>query len=347
MSNLPLPLIEPIGDFVGSRRDMERFTHANRDMRQNMGCNVGCPAGHKCYPASNGCILGETRPGRPHCCQFDNTNADVRFLKAVLAMQRVASFDRGRTYQGPASDGFVHDLGELIPANINTDLSFFPEIQNRGKTFVTLDLTEGNIGLLAGAVPIPMPMVLDLVSLGMKLFRGMYMHLRNNFGGIYDIGPSIRGNPFFFIESQHDSPSFIPRVDALSAARNIKISGPRPNISPVSLTEQRLFDMILEKLENADDVACRIVINCKYVNAGQALFGPIQEACTRTRFKGYILCRMAQGTSVTQGTFNGVSVSVSPVHAIFPSNESEEPPDFIRFTPMTNSPFVLHISRVQ
>lgn len=307
MPGFPDEVVEPVGQFV-SRGDMQRYTHTDRRIRDRLGCHVGCLAGHVCYPAADGCIVGEQRG---HCCQFHNTAHYVNFLRAVVSMRRVATSNRNTSRQGPASDDFIQDLGALIPQNLvyNNNPRPFSEDDNLTEDFPTLDFrladdTSTNMTITA-------PLQHALVSLGSKLFKNLFIKFYDNIQRIYEIDDSIRSMSNIYIELKlSHAPPFIVPIDVLSIARNMRLCRlPYDDGTPV-LTEQLLFDIIRHKLETADASSCAATVDMAYTNIGHANFNPVVAACARTRFRGRIICRIAAGTNITTGAFNGVSISV-------------------------------------
>lgn len=304
MSDIPSEVVEPVGRFL-NRRDAQSFTDVNR----TLSCNTNCPAGHKCYPAADGCTVGRKRPGREHCCEFDVTT-HVHFVRVVGSMQRLAAYKMGTPNQGPASQEYVQDLGAIVPANTpQSSPPTFMEINNRIHRCVDVNLTFANY---PGPQNLPDAIQLDVISLGSKLFLGMHVRLVDNVQLIGMIERSIRNNPDFFFTSTHHEQHFHVPDNLLSLARNISIHRMGFTHLPQVLSEQQLFDMLRQKLIDADDARFRGNINMTYSNAGQTSFDPIKEACSGSRFKGLITCRLDEETvgNVILGTFDGIDISL-------------------------------------
>lgn len=310
------PLSDELNDEVASylfRRDAQRYVDNNRFGR-GLSCSTGCPINHVCYPRGGGCLIGESRPGRPNCCQLDPT-AHLMFVQVAAAMQRVAMFkwQHSIPQRGSASIGYIRDLGALIPVNtLPSSLPTFNEAYSRIQTIVDLNLITAN----HPGMQIPGPLQLKLIELGSKLFRGVHVLFRDNLEQINNLDRSLRDRPNVFIQSIHSPrPLHVP-IDILSIARHIKIYRHAfANVGP-SLTEQRLFLLIHHKLVNADGLHCQAIIDMPYTNSGEADFDPIVVALSGTRFRGYILCRLMDATTVSVGTHNGVTVSVHPSNPV-------------------------------
>ena len=340
MSGPPAEVNDTIAGYL-SRKDAQSFVNTDVFRTDNLSCSVGCPPNHRCFPAGHDCLIGERRPNRDNCCQFDTTNAHLMYMQIVAAMQRVALFNLTTANRGPASEGYIHDLGRLIPANtLHHTWPFFREIQSRNSRFVILNFIFANDQAFG---QIPNPYLVKLISLGSKLFRGISVHLRDNLQAIRTIDRSVRDNPRVFIDTMHTPVPLDVPVDILSASRNIKIRrGEFTHVGP-TLTEQRLFDILRQKLLVATTTASKAIIDMLYTNAGQdqMTFDTIVQACNGTSFTGYMMCRLMDETNVTQGTFHGVTISVIASSAI-PSS-ANEPNAFRGFT--GGSPRVLVISR--
>lgn len=327
------------------RQDANEFASTDRYRSTHLSCSTDCPPNQICYPGGDGCLIGERRPGRENCCQFDPTTVHLLFVQVVAAMQRVALFNSTamNNNRGPASDGFIHDLGRLIPANTLPQIGFnFLEAQNRNRRFVVLNFIFANDP--TSTMQIPDPSLVKLISLGSKLFRGISVYLRDNMDLIDTIDRSVRDKPGVFIETLHTPvPVDIP-VDILCAARNIKVKrGGFHGVVP-TLTEQRLFEILRHKLQNSDNnLESKAVIDVLYINDGQGEvdFDTVIAACNGTRFRGYIMCRLMGLTNVSVGTFHGVNISVVASAAI--NGGADEPPSFSHFN--GGSPRVLRISR--
>lgn len=341
MSGPPAEVNDTIAKYL-FRKDAQSFVNTDVYRTNNLSCSVGCPPNHRCFPAGHDCLIGERRPDQDNCCQFDPTNLHLMYIQIVAAMQRVALFNLTTANRGPASEGYIHDLGRLIPANTSHETwPFFSEIESRNRRFVKLNFTFANDPNQTFG-QIPNPLLVKLTSLGSKLFRGISVHLRDNLQVIHTIDQSVRDNPGVFMVSTHTPIVLDVPVNILSAARNIKIwRGEFTHVGP-TLTEQRLFDILSQKLL-ADTTGCKAIIDMLYTNAGQeeVAFDTIVHACNGTSFTGYIMCRLMDETNVTQGTFDGVTISVIASSAI--PLGVDEPDMFRHFN--GGSPRVLIISR--
>lgn len=342
MTQPPTEVNDRIAGYL-SRKDAQSFVDTDRYRSTNLSCSTNCPPNHKCYPAGDDCLLGERRPGRENCCQFDQTAVHLLFVQVVAAMQRVALLNLAPTSnnRGPASEGFIHDLGRLIPANTQPPVGpTFIEARNRNRAFVVLNFMFAND---TGGWSIPNPFLAELIRLGSKLFRGIVVYLRDNTDLIDIIDRSVRDKSRVFIETMYTTvPVDIP-VDILGAARNIKVvRGDFHGVVP-TLTEQRLFEILRHKLQHADDLESKAVMDVLYINDGQnqVRFNTVIEACNGTRFRGYILCRLLGLTNVIQGTFHGVTISV--ISSTTLGGGADEPHGFKNFN--GGSLQVLRISR--
>ena len=256
----------------------------------------------------------------------------LEFLRTVASMHRVALLNRNGTNDGPASDEYITHLGELIPPRIPPNRSTFVVRQNVNKRFPSLNLMfAGEHDTIRG---LPGALQVELLSLGLLLFRGISVRMRDDIETIYDMDDWMRHADNMYIELilSLDRPD-VP-LGILNVARNIKVWR---SFRADNFTEQNLFDILRQKLADADERRCRVIIELPYTNAGQANFEPIVAACRHTRFRGYILCLIQQGTVIqytgrvvrTVGRVDGVSISI--INASSVRTGPDEPLGFRRF----------------
>lgn len=346
-------VVEPIGQFL-DRRVIQSLTNVDRRRRQNLDCNnpARCPVGHRCYPAADGCIIGQ-KVG--HCCQFDTVN-QLEFLRTVESMYRYAVGLGGvRGHMGTAPNGYMQYLGALIgrvPAPVFLhDTQTFRGTRNvfsNWRVPTTLDLRFANG---QDERVISRTLQLNLVSLGMQLFRGMYVKLRDDIQIVNGIPDSIRTQSYsdnFFVSVELTTPVILP-VNILSVTRNIKVSD---NVNDVTMTELRVFEIIRAKLldrdirrERRSTLPTKSILDTSYINAGTTRFDSILEACNTSTFRGYILCRIDQATVIVEGHYGVNGIDISVVNSSDVESKVPEPPGFSIATSVDDDPKFLYISR--
>lgn len=281
--------------YVRDRSDAQMVATLNRFGRENISCDTGCPAGKACYPAGDGCFVGERRPDRPHCCMV--STHDSVFLKAVSAMHRHAT-----NHGSAASNGFVRGLGSLLPhgpAFANTPNIFFTPLLFPRLDFAELERHNLNMQAIKR---------LQLVKLGSKLFHRLSI-IFDSLEMLNAVDQSIRDKAGVFCSIDIDDP-VVPEipVDFLKTARNIRLSIQFAINGMFS--ESHLFAMIAAKLLTTDGDRCRAVIDVGYTQVSSGDFGVVLQAMLNSNFRGVIVCGVHAQTTVNVGQYGRFTVSV-------------------------------------
>lgn len=304
---------EGLPQFISARKDIQTIKTLNTSGRS---CTTDCPPGHVCYPKGAGCILGDTRPGRDLCCEFNQEPVDVdprlhmNFFEAIKSMLRVAqNSDQNR---GTATAGFRHDLALLIPAStptINPVAFRFPN----DPRFAHINLGWANQEHAEySRARLTIPSQAKLITLGSKLFQRLNVG-HTSFPVIHAVDQSIRNLPGVYISSYLDDDVTQIPLDVLSWARNLQMSRSAHQHESTILTEQQLFDIVLHKMNFSDETTCDSTFDVAHSNAGVADFSPIAEACETSRFRGHLRVGISNQTSVTEGNFGGIRIYVEPI----------------------------------
>lgn len=94
-------------------------------------------------------------------------------------------------------------------------------------------------------------------------------------------------------------------IDFLSLAKNRSISTVNTD-----LMKKHVFDMILHKLNHADDAPCTVVVQIRYTDPATESFGGIMRACHNSSFRGRMVCLVDPQTQITEGLFGKLRVTV-------------------------------------
>lgn len=290
-----------ITPFVRDRATAQTLASVNRFGRNQLSCGADCPPNTICYPKGDRCILGDERPGKEHCCEFNNAlpqNPPDEFLKTVAVMSHHADQHPGvRSYSDP---GFFRAFKRLFAPVLQQNLqvhsnTFFPQVMllQFFPFHARIDDAEQK---------------LRLVLFGCKLFHMMIVRFMDDLSIIRDVDEALRNNPNFYwdcdLTANGNSNTFPP--DFICIARNLNITA-----TPTSHTEQDVFDMIVEKLNDTNDAASNVVVQIAFQQAGSADFSAITRACLRSSFKGRILCSIYPQTQVTGGMFGSIGIYVT------------------------------------
>ena len=291
-----------ITPFVRDRTTAQTLASVNRFGRNQLSCATDCPPNHICYPKGETCILGDEREGREHCCEYDNNQpspAPSEFLKAIGAMTHLANFyPHLQSYSDP---GFFRAFKRL-----------FAQVLLRNKGISTAFW-------YVNAVNVPLPILqfypdtvadtkqqLRLLQFGGKVFTTMMVHFQDIASTtIRDTEESIRNNPQFFWDYSLTQNNITVPPDFLRVTRNLSFTAQN-----TSLTEQNVFDMIVQKLNDPNHAVSNVVVQIQYQQAGGADFSAITRACLRSSFKGRILCNIHPQTLVTEGMFGSIGIYV-------------------------------------
>lgn len=281
--------------YVRDRSDAQMVATLNRFGKENISCDTGCPAGNACYPAGDGCFVGERRPDRPHCCMV--STHDSVFLKAVDSMYRHAT-----NHGSAASNGFVRGLGSLLPHG--PAFAIIPSIFFVPLLFPRLDFDE----LERHNLNMQQDKKLQLIRLSSKLFDQLSI-IFDSLEMLNAVDHSIRDKAGVFCSIDIDDP-VVPEipVDFLKTSRNIRLSIHFAINGMFS--ESHLFAMIAAKLQTTDSVRCRAVIDVGYTQVGSANFGVVLQAMLNSNFRGVIMCGVHTETMVNVGHYHGFTVSV-------------------------------------
>lgn len=302
-----------INSFVSDRATAQALGNVNRFGRNHLSCATNCPPNHICYPKGEGCILGSETEGKEHCCEFDNNvpaPPPDEFTKAVVVMTTYAGANpSARSYTDP---GFFRAFSRL----------FAPVLQRYSDATSRKFHVMNNTPHLRFnyALPSNAEEKLRLVQLGVKLFSTIMVHI-NEASTVRNINKSYRNNFNFFWDCKMtwtgNNEVDVP-ADYLCLARNLSIEAVNTDIS-----EQHVFDMIVNKLNDTNDGRSNILVKIGYTQAGSADFSAITRACHRSSFKGRILCKISPQTQVTQGYFGSIGIYVQDnVHV----DEMVQPP---------------------
>jgi len=294
--------------YVRDRGDAQMVATLNRFGRENISCSTGCPAGNACYPAGDGCFIGQRRPDRSHCCMV--STQDSVFLKAVHQMYQHAT-----NHGSAASVGFVRGLGSLLPNGPFIHISIFlaPMLSPR------LDFEE----LERHNLNMHQHHKLQLVKLGSKLFH-RFLIIFDSLEMLNTMDQSIREKPGVFcsIDIVDQGPPDLP-VEFLKTARNIRLTIEFA-INGI-FSESHLFAMIASKLQTTGGGRRKAVIDVGYSQVGTGDFGVVVQALFHTTFRGSIVCGLHAETVVQEGQHGNFTVAVvDPSTLNFP----DEPPDF-------------------
>lgn len=309
---LPVPtrVHAHIAPYIRGRRSTQLFTEElDRQTRADTGCRTSCPPDHTCYPTGgDGCVLGERRPGRDHCCQLDTDNTDRAFLATVTHMHQFASSDA--TNRGTASEEYRADLGRIIPTGLASPMHSVFHQPRRIDFYFRFESSHS----------ISEARRYQIVRLGAKLFRVMNVRVFDDTELVSRLDKSIVRSPTVFIEAQFSQRTVHIRADFLTLARNIKLVTNELNLEQTDLvpdeqlilSEQDVFNMIEQKLreETTDPEICRVAMEVAYKGEGQASFLPIIDACQTSSFRGTIVCGIYPETQVRTGQFNGFSITI-------------------------------------
>lgn len=305
---LPTPVHAHIAPYIRGRRSTQLFTELDRQTRSDMGCRTSCPDNHTCYPTGgDGCILGERRPGRDHCCELDIDNTDQAFLASVTHMHEFATSNA--TNRGTASEEYRTDLGRIIPTGFASWM--YSVFHEPGRIDFFFRFKESHFISEARRH--------QIIRLGAKLFDVLNIRLLDDHEVLSRLEKSIANSPTVFIEF-FASPRTLHIVpDFLTLARNIKLVSNDLNLemtdlvpdAQLLLSEQDVFNLIEKKLkeETNDPQICRVVMDVSFKGTGQASFSPIIDACQGSSFRGTIVCGLYPETRVQTGLFNGFSIT--------------------------------------
>ena len=313
--NMPMRLALPtrvhahIAPYVRGRRSTASFTELDQQTRADTGCRTNCPPSHTCYPTGgDGCVIGEKRPGRDHCCELDIDNTDKAFLASVTHMHQFAGSDD--TNRGTASEEYRADLGRIIPTDLSSQMHSVFHEPNEIDFFFRFKESH-NISESRRH---------QILRLGAKLFRVLKVRLLDDTTLLSQLEESIAYNPNIFIEFFASPRTTHIGSDFLTLARNFKLTTSALNLEQTDmvpdaqllLSERDVFHLIEQKLggkQLIDD--CRVVLDVVYKGAGQASFVGIIDACNTSSFRGTIVCVLDRETRVQTGLFNGFSITTT------------------------------------
>lgn len=309
-----------ITPFVRDRTTAQTLASVNRFGRNQLSCATDCPPNHMCYPKGEGCILGDERPGKEHCCEYDNSQPAPNpgeFLRTIVVMHRQSS-QNPSTQANYSDEGFICAFRRL----------FGPVLQQPNHvTSNTFYMTGNTPQLLFAGVPhLNAEEKVRLAQLASKMFRKVMVHFVDDASTIRDIKESYRNNHNLFWDctmSRIGNNKIDVPADFLCVARNINITAVNTELS-----EQDVFDMIVHKLNDTNDSRSNVVVQIDFTHAGSADFSAITRACHRSSFRGRLLCKITPQTQVTEGNFGSIDIYVQ-------SNVNVQsnflPPHFVHF----------------
>lgn len=288
-----------ITPFVRDRTAAQALASVNRFSRNQLSCGADCPPNHICYPkGGERCFLGDERPGKEHCCEFNNTlpapSPPDEFLKTIVVMSRHADLrPRARSYRDP---GFYRAFKRL----------FAPVLQqNWGAVSDTFHNTTSIPQLrFFPNTPVNAEQRVRLVQFGTRMFHRLKVLFVEDVSTIRDINESFRNNSNFYWDCVLGAGNTVPH-DFLCLARNLNLTA-----ANTSHTEQDVFDMIVQKLNDTNSTTSNINVEIDFQQAGGADFSAITRACLRSSFKGRILCSIHPQTQVTVGMFGSIGTYV-------------------------------------
>ena len=305
-----------ITPFVRDRTTAQALASVNRFGRNTLSCGADCPPNHICYPkGEERCVIGTQRPGKEHCCEFDNSlpvPPPDEFLKMIVAMTRHAdTYPQTRSYRHPGFyRGFTNLFAPVLHRLAGADAFGFdggsvPDFRfyrNPNDPNVYVDAEQRR----------------QLVLFAARMFNSFIVHFVEDASTIRDINESIRNNSSFYFDCSLTGAgnNTVPH-DFFCLARNLNLTAVNS-----SHTEQDVFDMIVQKLNDPNDRSSNIMVQIDFQQAGGADFSAITRACLRSSFKGRILCSIHPLTQVTEGMFGSIGVYVkdsTTMVQLFPS----------------------------
>ena len=299
--NLPKDIVfGDILEYADSRKTLGELTSVNTHILFEKNCQKNCPRYHMCYPTDKGdCELGAKKK---QCCQLNVSNTPSAFLETVSHMHRYVT--ENQTNRGPASDGYLSDLGRIIPTTIlNIVRSVFHPPARLDFFFRFKE--EHHISDLHR---------LQIVRLGAKLFNVLAVRFLDDNELITQLEENSRLYITAYVTPRTTS---IPR-NILCYAVNIKLEVSKLNVEETDviddndllLTEQDVFDMIEHRLRAPNTQVCNAAIDAYYKGTGVGNFNGIIDACKTSSFRGIIVCSVDVNTNVEEGVFNGFSIEI-------------------------------------
>ena len=291
-----------ITPFVRDRTAAQALASVNRFSRNQLSCGADCPPNHICYPkGEERCVLGDERPGKEHCCEFNNSlpaPPPDQFLRTIVSMTAYADqHPHARSYRDPGFyRGFKRLFAPVLQQNLGANSSIF----------FTLNLDIPDFQLFPNT-RVNAEQRRQLVLFGARMFHSLMFHFVEDVSIIRDINESFRNNSNFYWDFSLMAVGNSAPLDFLCTARNLNLTAVN-----TSHTEQDVFDMIVQKLNDTNDrfTTSNILVQIDFQQAGGADFSAITRACLRSSFKGRILCSIHPQTQVTEGMFGSIGIYV-------------------------------------